>query len=465
MAAAPISGLGPRAAAVCLPKGLAVAASASVPAPASRRRRHLRSSFAARLRQPPTSSASLNALRRANTEEKQGSGPANGRAHAQEELRAPRPRPSASHLGRASEALQLTQKMAKTRQKSPGKRTRPLRGVLAHQCIPFLLQGTAGQEPPLTRTCPPISNIPGPALWKGQGRAWGCRCCPGAKHQAWREGQVSSLPLSTGGSCVKYLTFLSNFFFSLLALLALATGLWGLAVKRSPESGWGGALPTDPMLALALGGLVVSVVSLSGCLGALCENRCLLHFYSGAVLICLALETLAGTLVVALWGPLQDGLKYSLHVAVIHYGDDPDLRFLLDQVQLGLQCCGAVSYQDWQQNLYFNCSSPGVQACGLPASCCINPQEEGALVNTQCGSGVLHLDPDAAGQVVYLQGCWPVLRQWLRGNMQTIGGCAITVVVIQGTELLLAACLLRALAVQKAAGGHRTRPSVKWQQS
>nr|XP_006987782.2 tetraspanin-10 [Peromyscus maniculatus bairdii] len=316
---------------------------------------------------------------------------------------------------------------------------------------PLLSQGTAGHAQPLTRNSPPASNIPGPALREDQVGAWGCRCCPGAKHQAWREGQASSLPLPTGSSCVKYLTFLSNFLFSLLALWALAAGLWGLTVKRSPEGGWGGALPTDPMLGLLLGGLLVSVVTLSGCLGALCKNSCLLRFYCGAVLTCLALEALAGALVVALWGPLQDGLKYTLHVAIVHYRDDPDLCFLLDQVQLGLQCCGAVSYQDWQQNLYFNCSSPGVQACSLPASCCINPREEGALVNTQCGFGVLHLDPDAAGQVVYLQGCWPVLQQWLRGNMRAIGSCAITVAVIQGTELLWAACLLRALAVQKAA--------------
>lgn len=105
------------------------------------------------------------------------------------------------------------------------------------------------------------------------------------------------------------------------------------------------------MLVLVFGGLAISMVSLSGCLGALCENSCLLRCYCGAVLSCLALEALAGVLVVTLWGPLQDGLKHTLHVAVIHYRDDPDLHFLLDQVQLGLQCCGAVSYQDWQQNL------------------------------------------------------------------------------------------------------------------
>ncbi|GAB1297161.1 Tetraspanin-10 [Apodemus speciosus] len=310
---------------------------------------------------------------------------------------------------------------------------------------------TAGREYPPTRNSRPTANVLRPALRENQKGAWGCRCCPGAGHQARWEGQASSLPLSTGSSCVKYLIFLSNFLFSLPALLALAAGLWGLAVKRSQGSGWGEPLPTDPMLVLVLGGLAVSVVSLSGCLGALCENSCLLYCYSGAVLFCLALEALAGVLVVTLWDPLQDSLRYILREAVIRYWDDPDLHFLLDQVQLGLQCCGAGSYQDWQQNLYFNCSSPGVQACSLPASCCINPQEDGAVVNTQCGFGALHLDQHAAGQVVYLQGCWPALQEWLRGNIGAAGGCAIAVVMIQGTELLLAACLLRALAAHKAA--------------
>lgn len=217
--------------------------------------------------------------------------------------------------------------------------------------FPFLRQDTAGREQSLTRNCLPTANIPRTSLWENQKGTWGCRCCPAAKHQPWRESQASSLPLSTGSSCVKYLIFFSNFIFSLPALLALAAGLWGLAVKRSQGSGWGGPLPTDPMLALVLGGLMVSVVSLSGCLGAFCENGCLLHCYSGAVLFCLALEALAGALVVTLWNPLQDSLKYTLHEAITHYWDDPDLHFLLDQVQLGLQCCGAVSYQDWQQNL------------------------------------------------------------------------------------------------------------------
>lgn len=128
-------------------------------------------------------------------------------------------------------------------------------------------------------------------------------------------------------------------------------GLWGLAIRGSLGNSWGGPLPADPMLGLVLGGLAVSVVSLAGCLGALCENACLLRCFSGGLLTFLVLEAVWGALVVALWGPLQDGLEHALRVAITHYQDDPDLRFLMDQVQLRLQCCGATSYQDWQRNL------------------------------------------------------------------------------------------------------------------
>uniref|UniRef100_A0A8C6G0B0 Tetraspanin n=1 Tax=Moschus moschiferus TaxID=68415 RepID=A0A8C6G0B0_MOSMO len=184
-------------------------------------------------------------------------------------------------------------------------------------------------------------------------------------------------------------------------------------------------------------------LSLAGCLGALCENAFLLRCFSGGVLAFLVLEAVVGALVVALWGRLQDGLEHVLRLAVIHYQDDPDLCFLIDQVQLGLQCCGAASYQDWQQNPYFNCSSPGVQACSLPASCCIDPWEGGASVNDQCGFGALGLDEDAAQRVVHLEGCGPLLLRWLRSNIRTVGCYAVVVVLVQGVELLLAIQLVR----------------------
>lgn len=172
----------------------------------------------------------------------------------------------------------------------------------------------------------------------------GCSYCP-----AGGRGQPQH-PLPVVVSCLKYLLFLSNFLFSLLALLALAMGLWGLAVKGSLGSDLGRPLPADPMLGLALSGLAVSAVSLAGCLGALCEHAGLLRCFFWSVFALLGLEALAGALLLALWGPLQSGLELALRVGITHYQDEPDLHFLLDQVQLGLRCCGVASYQDWQEN-------------------------------------------------------------------------------------------------------------------
>uniref|UniRef100_A0A8C0DML1 Tetraspanin 10 n=1 Tax=Balaenoptera musculus TaxID=9771 RepID=A0A8C0DML1_BALMU len=195
-----------------------------------------------------------------------------------------------------------------------------------------------GQEPPLAGSSPLTSRHPGPAPWEDQARRAGL-------------GGVLACCFPWGSSCLKCLIFLSNFVFSLLSLLALAIGLWGLAVKGSLGSSWGGPLPADPMLGLVLGGLAFSAVSLAGCLGALCENAFLLRCFSGGILAFLVLEAVAGALVVAFWGQLQDDLEHVLHMAITHYQDDPDLCFLIDQVQLGLQCCGVASYQDWQWNL------------------------------------------------------------------------------------------------------------------
>ncbi|XP_077019257.1 tetraspanin-10 [Tamandua tetradactyla] len=311
---------------------------------------------------------------------------------------------------------------------------------------PLLSQDTVGLQPPASVDSPPTSSPRDTAPRAG---TWGCGCSP-----------PGAPTLPAGTTCVQYLTFLTNIPCSLLGLLGLAAGLWGLAVKGSLGSGVGGPLPADLLLGLVLGGLAVSVVSLAGGLGALCGSACLLRCFSGSILAFLGLEALGAALLVALWGPLQDSLPHALREAIIHYEDNPDLRFLLDQVQWGLRCCGVASYQDWQLNLYFNCSAPGPQACSLPASCCINPWEDGASVNDQCSLGALGLGAAAAQRVVHLEGCGPLLGQWLHQNICAAGAYGILLVVAQGAELLLATWLLRALTVHKGStegsrvGGH-----------
>uniref|UniRef100_A0A8C3PS01 Tetraspanin 10 n=1 Tax=Calidris pygmaea TaxID=425635 RepID=A0A8C3PS01_9CHAR len=186
------------------------------------------------------------------------------------------------------------------------------------------------------------------------------------------------------GVCVRYLAFLWNLLFLLLGLLALAVGVWGLLAKGSLREDGLAPLGSDPMLLFVLVGLGATVTSLAGCLGALRSSPCLL-----------------------------------------------------------LGCCGLGSYRDWEANPYFNCSAPGVQACSVPASCCLDPGQNGTVANVQCAFGVLRLGDVAASAVVHLGGCLAQLGAWLRGQAGGIAAGAAVLVLLEAAGVLMALKVLR----------------------
>ncbi|XP_035198423.1 tetraspanin-10 [Oxyura jamaicensis] len=246
--------------------------------------------------------------------------------------------------------------------------------------------------------------------------------------------------------CVRYLAFLWNLLFLLLGLLTLGVGVWGLLAKGSLQDERLALLGSDPMLLFVLAGLGASSVSLAGCLGALRSSVCLLRFFVGAVLAFVGLEVLGGLLLFVARRRLRDALRAALLLCLLRYQQEPDLRLLVDEVQRALSCCGLGSYRDWESNSYFNCSAPGVQACSVPASCCLDPLQNGSVANDQCALGVLRLgDMEAAG-VVHLGGCVVQLGAWLRGQAGSIATGAAVLVLLEAAGLLMALKVLTDIA-------------------
>ncbi|NWV59960.1 TSN10 protein, partial [Malurus elegans] len=252
--------------------------------------------------------------------------------------------------------------------------------------------------------------------------------------------------LSPFSRCVRCLAFLWNLLFLLLGLLVLAVGVWGLLAKG------GVPLGSDPMLLFVLAGLAASAVSLAGCLGAFRASPCLLRFFLGAVLAFGGLQVLGGLLLLLARRRLRDALRDLLLLCLLRYRDDPDLQFLADEVQRSLQCCGLESYRDWESNPYFNCSAPGVQACGVPASCCQDPLQNGSVPNAQCGFGVLGLGAAAAGALVHTEGCGAALGAWLRGQAGAIATGAAVLVLVEAVGALMALRVLGDIVAVRAAG-------------
>uniref|UniRef100_A0A672S3Z0 Tetraspanin n=1 Tax=Sinocyclocheilus grahami TaxID=75366 RepID=A0A672S3Z0_SINGR len=224
---------------------------------------------------------------------------------------------------------------------------------------------------------------------------------------------------------LKCLLVTSNLLFTVLGLVTLVVGLWGLINKESFAQEKISGIRTDPMLLFTFLGFILALLSLMGCVGALRENMCLLRTFSAVVLVLVVAQVLAVVVLYSLQGQIEDYLRSGMLAAMVRYQNDLDLRFITDEIQMGLQCCGADTYRDWGINVYFNCSAPGVQACGVPPSCCIDPLENGTVWNSQCGVGAQKLDEFSAQSVIFLGGCMGSISRWIEQH----SGVIVTVFV------------------------------------
>ncbi|XP_070703572.1 tetraspanin-10 [Pempheris klunzingeri] len=249
---------------------------------------------------------------------------------------------------------------------------------------------------------------------------------------------------------LKYALFLCNLTFTVLGLVVLGLGLWGLITKESFAQEKIGSIGTDPMLILVTLGFLLTVLCLSGCVGALRENCSLLKLFSAAVLVLIAAQALAAIVAYSLQGQIGDYLRSGMLAAMVRYQDDLDLRFITDEIQSNLQCCGADDYRDWEINIYYNCSAPGVLACGVPATCCVDPLENGTVWNSQCGVGAQQLDEFTAQSVIFLGGCLGGISRWIEQHQGLIGTAGIVVLVVQILTLSIATRLLESIQWHKA---------------
>ncbi|KAM5135805.1 tetraspanin-10 isoform 2-T2 [Mantella aurantiaca] len=245
---------------------------------------------------------------------------------------------------------------------------------------------------------------------------------------------------------IKYFMFCFNSVFFTLGLAILCIGFWGFSTKQSLVGEQIGYLGTDPMLAFVLIGLMTCTLSFTGCVGFIRENTCLLKTFFIGITVLIVTQCLVAIVFLCFQQQIQDSLKNTMLVAMSRYQDDSDLKFILDEIQLAMECCGAQSYQDW----YFNCTSPGVNSCGVPYSCCIDPLQNGTVPNFQCGFGTLEMGELAASSVVYLGGCIPQLVIWVSNRIWDIVAIYILLATIEIVCLVFAQRVMREIKLIKS---------------
>uniref|UniRef100_A0A2C9KNU7 Tetraspanin n=1 Tax=Biomphalaria glabrata TaxID=6526 RepID=A0A2C9KNU7_BIOGL len=198
---------------------------------------------------------------------------------------------------------------------------------------------------------------------------------------------------------LKYSIFFLTFIFWVASVTGIAFGTWMLMSNKVFIDDITDIF-LDPYVLLSVVGGIIFLISFFGCVGALRENILLLKMFYVTLTIVLVLECLLSTLVFLFYTmpefrqAVKVGPEEVLKKAVKDYFDDDAVRHWIDTVQKEFQCCGVSmsnsGYLDWQENIYFNCSTsnPSVYRCSVPMSCCIF--EPGEYINYRCGANIMN---------------------------------------------------------------------------
>lgn len=249
--------------------------------------------------------------------------------------------------------------------------------------------------------------------------------------------------------CVKWVVFTQNVLFWIVGMLIFAVGIWAWTEKDTFNNLKRlTTVAVDPAFLLIVTGLVTFVIGFTGCIGALRENTFLLATYAFLLGLILLGELILGVLGFVCREWLKTQAKEQLQVLIRDYREDEDAQDLVDWIQSKwLQCCGITSPGDWNNNIYFNCSSTSSpEACGVPFSCC--RPEENTYANLQCGYGVRRKDDFT--DKIYNKGCVDAAQSWLDQNLVIVAAVAVGVAVVQILGICFSQNLRADILAQKA---------------
>ncbi|XP_074648361.1 tetraspanin-5-like [Tubulanus polymorphus] len=263
--------------------------------------------------------------------------------------------------------------------------------------------------------------------------------------------------------CIKYLLFGFNVLFWFSGIGICAVGIWAWSEKDVFSNlSQLTTVTVDPALILIIVGGIMLAIGFTGCTGALRENTCLLLFYCVSIGVIFFFELISGILGFVYKEWLKEQMKIQFQFIITNYREDSDLQNLIDWVQAEwLQCCGVDGADDWDLNMYFNCSSNSKSAerCGVPFSCC-KPQPGSDfkqtsyrenLINKQCGYYVRHPSQlTYLPEKIYTTGCLSAGEKWVSEHLIPVAVVLVAIAIIQILGICFAQNLRSDIFAQRA---------------
>ncbi|CAF3694918.1 unnamed protein product [Adineta steineri] len=240
---------------------------------------------------------------------------------------------------------------------------------------------------------------------------------------------------------LKYFTFGIMFTNSILGFIVFFIGLWSSFEHRKfshmPKINTADSTSLNPFnfigIILCIFGLLFFLLCIISCLGINRENLKLLRISLIAQFVTLIIF-LTFAIIILIWGEtIRNRISKTMMIGLkIHYHIDKAWTAFFDKLHMSYFCCGVYSFNDWNDNPNYACTSSNIlqslDACSVPFTCCKIQQKEvknSKYIDTKslsytCGTNTLPsnntmIDMNEIEERININGCFdeilPVIQQ------------------------------------------------------
>jgi len=255
-------------------------------------------------------------------------------------------------------------------------------------------------------------------------------------------------------SCLKASVLVVNLLVLFLGLLVTGLASWLLISEHLYLSTPPSSLSLASYLTLGIG-LLVSILAFLGCCGALTTSRCLLVVFTLLLTLLtvaeLALVVLLQLKEVEITPLVSIGVKQTVEEK--YHPANPGVTLYWDNLQQGLECCGAEGAQDWQDSL-FNGQIEETREIGIgsaltkrppftiPLSCCRNLTDPGILQACHSAQFTPSSFSDTFNQQIYFdKGCTGRIVHLLEENLSYLLFAGLGLVLLELLGIIFSICL------------------------
>ncbi|XP_053675304.1 CD63 antigen-like [Anopheles nili] len=159
--------------------------------------------------------------------------------------------------------------------------------------------------------------------------------------------------LNMSMKCVKYMIFVISITFAVVAalLLSMAVAIGNLFDDFQNFIDSHFFVPPNLLIAV---GIILMVIALFGCVGALKESTVMINIYGALLLIVFILQLSAAIAAFVMRGQVEQMVRQKIFDSMADYKEQEGYHNPIDTLQNTLECCGVDGYADWAQYLPSN---------------------------------------------------------------------------------------------------------------